>query len=227
MWYYYRWLHDDMPLMHFPDQLAAVPDPAVNRLLRANGFVPCAGIWEPVTAPATNFIDRFTAAWRPAPPFTAVGAMKYFDVRAHAPGIILQRSIDGDDTGGRLHLAWRLFGRRIVIWTARCRKKKRMISSSSRSFRVRRRRPSTRPMAWSGPGAARPHPPAEPGCLNRIPPSGRYVKEVSAWRFCTQGRCAGYCCRQTHKPGFNTQDRCASSRGRACHVARRVHQCSP
>ena len=108
LWYYNRWLNSDLPLMHFPADMEAVPDPAVNRLVRANGFVPCAGIWEPVAAPATRFVDRLTGAWKPAPPFTVVGPMKYFDRGAQAPGITLQRGSDSDDAGETLHLAWRL-----------------------------------------------------------------------------------------------------------------------
>ena len=108
MWYYHRWLKNDMPLMQFPDQLAAVPDPAVNRLVRANGFVPCAGIWEPVAAPATRFVDRFTGAWKPAAPFTVVGPMNYFVRGTCAPGLIVQSGSDSDDAGEKLHLAWRL-----------------------------------------------------------------------------------------------------------------------
>ena len=108
MWYYNRWLKNDVPLMHFPDKMEAVPDPALNRLVRANGFVPCAGIWEPVAAPATRFVDRFTGAWKPAPPFRVVGPMKYFDRGAQANGITLQHNSDSDDAGEKLHLAWRL-----------------------------------------------------------------------------------------------------------------------
>lgn len=108
LWYYSRWLKNDMPLMHFPAGMEAVPDPAVNRLVRANGFVPCAGIWEPVAAPATTFIDRFTGAWKPAPPYVIVGPMKYFELGAQAPGITLQGDSDSDHGGEKLHLAWRL-----------------------------------------------------------------------------------------------------------------------
>lgn len=110
MWYYHRWLKNDMPLMYFPADMEAVPDPGGDslRLVRANGFVPCAGIWEPVAAPATRFADRFTGAWKPAPPFKVVGPMKYFDLGAQAPGITLQRNGDSDDAGEEQHLAWRL-----------------------------------------------------------------------------------------------------------------------
>lgn len=108
LWFYNRWLRSDMPQMHFPEVLAAVPEPAVDRLVRVNGYLPCAGIWEPVAAPATRFIDRFTGAWKPAPPFRVVAPMNYFHVGAQAPGITLQGDIDSDHDGDKLHLAWRL-----------------------------------------------------------------------------------------------------------------------
>ena len=111
LWYYNRWLRNDLPLMHFPDDLEAVPDPAVNTFVRANGFVPFAGIWEPVAAPATRFIDRYTGAWRPQAPFKAVAPMKYFDRGAQAHAITLQDNSDSDDKGEKLHLAWRLLWR--------------------------------------------------------------------------------------------------------------------
>ena len=111
LWYYNRWLNRDLPLMHFPDDMEAVPDPAVATLVRAGGFVPCAGIWEPVAAPATRFIDRFTGAWRPQPPFRVVAPMKYFDHGTQANSITLQDTSDSDDKGEPLHLAWRLLWR--------------------------------------------------------------------------------------------------------------------
>lgn len=111
LWYYNRWLRNDLPLMHFPDDMEAVPDPAVNTFVRANGFVPFAGIWEPVAAPATRFIDRFTGAWRPQAPFKVVAPMKYFDRGAQAHAMTLQDNSDSDDKGEKLHLAWRLLWR--------------------------------------------------------------------------------------------------------------------
>ena len=111
LWYYNRWLLSDLPLMHFPDHLEAVPDPAVDAFVRAGSFVPFAGIWEPVAAPATRFIDRFTGAWRPQRPFKVVAPMKYFDHGAQAHVITLQNNSDSDDKGEKLHLAWRLLWR--------------------------------------------------------------------------------------------------------------------
>ena len=108
-WYYHRWLKRDLPLMHFPADMEAVPDPAVNSFVRGDGVVACAGIWEPVAAPASSFIDRLTGAWKPGPPFTVVGAMNYFTANSLAPAIMLQR--DGDHASEKLALAWRLLWR--------------------------------------------------------------------------------------------------------------------
>ncbi|MET0322984.1 MAG: Imm71 family immunity protein [Duganella sp.] len=108
LWYYNRWLIRDLQLMHFPPVLPAVPDPAIDILVRAEDFVPYAGIWEPVAAPASSWRDHFTDSWRPRPPFTVVGAMKYFSARSRAPGIMLAQDTDSNNADVKLDMAWRL-----------------------------------------------------------------------------------------------------------------------
>jgi hypothetical protein len=108
LWFYNRWLISDLPLMHFPPGLPVVPDPAIDILVRAEDVVPYAGIWEPVAAPASSWRDHFTGSWRPHPPFTVVGAMKYFTARSQAPGILLAQDADSNIADVKLDMAWRL-----------------------------------------------------------------------------------------------------------------------
>lgn len=108
LWYYNLALRRDLPVSPAPLILPAVPDPQVNRFARPDRIVPCAGIWEPVAAPASSLIGCFTGAWKPAAPFVVVGPMCYFNNRSFAPAISLERDSDSAHPAEKLHMAWRL-----------------------------------------------------------------------------------------------------------------------
>lgn len=83
------------------------PQPEDHIFVRANGFTPYAGIWEPVAAPEQSFWRRLTGAWKPQPPFEMVGAMAYFHPHSKAPRI----RIGSEDKCTKLNMAWRLLWR--------------------------------------------------------------------------------------------------------------------
>ena len=104
---YNQWLKNELKLTHFPPQLDTVPEPEDHIFVRANGFTPYAGIWEPVAAPEQSFGSRLTGAWKPQPPFEIVGAMAYFHPHSRAPRI----RIGSEDKCAKLNMAWRLLWR--------------------------------------------------------------------------------------------------------------------
>lgn len=105
--FYHQWLKKELQHTPFPGQLDQVPEPSNHIFVRANGRASCAGIWEPVAAPASSFLSRFTGSWKPRPPLQIVGAMAYFTPYSTAPRISIE-----DETGStKLNMAWRLLWR--------------------------------------------------------------------------------------------------------------------
>lgn len=105
--YYSKRLEEELAHMPFPAQLSAVPEPTEDVIIRANGWTPFAGIWEPVEAPERTFLSRFSSAWKPSAPFKILGAMCYFETHSRAPRL----SVDTPDGMKKLDMAWRLLWR--------------------------------------------------------------------------------------------------------------------
>lgn len=101
------WLQRVLKEELFPEQLAPVPDPAENTLVRSFGTTPCSGIWEPIEVPQVSWPRRLLGAPQPQPPFRIAGAMNYLHGGATAPCIGLETDSENSDRRTTWRLLWR------------------------------------------------------------------------------------------------------------------------
>lgn len=104
---YGNWMRDVLSKMHFPADLAEIPNPEEDVLVYTGRSIPFSGIWEPVEAPKTNSFSLFRKPQTPKGPFPIVACMNYLHGGSPAP----QASQETDDDILQTAVTWRLLWR--------------------------------------------------------------------------------------------------------------------
>jgi hypothetical protein len=103
---YGDWLRNELALLHFPENLPALPDPSDNVFIKTGDIIPCSGIWEPIDEKKTPLTRIFNRAVPPTRPFNPVGAMNYLHGGSKAPRITVETETDNIDFDTTWRLLW-------------------------------------------------------------------------------------------------------------------------
>jgi hypothetical protein len=103
---YGDWLRNELVLLHFPENLPALPDPSDNIFIKTGDIIPCCGIWEPIDEKKTPLTRIFNRAVPPTRPFNPVGAMNYLHGGSKAPRITVETETDNIDFDTTWRLLW-------------------------------------------------------------------------------------------------------------------------
>lgn len=103
---YGDWLRNELALLHFPENLPALPDPSDNVFIKTGDRIPCSGIWEPIDEKKTPLTRIFNRAVPPTRPFNPVGAMNYLHGGSKAPRITVETETDNIDFDTTWRLLW-------------------------------------------------------------------------------------------------------------------------
>ena len=103
---YGDWLRNELALLHFPENLPALPDPSDNVFIKTGDRIPCSGIWEPIDEKKTPLTRIFNRAVPPTRPFNPVGAMNYLHGGSKAPRITVETGTDNIDFDTTWRLLW-------------------------------------------------------------------------------------------------------------------------
>jgi hypothetical protein len=103
---YGDWLRNELALLHFPENLPALPDPSDNIFIKTGDIIPCSGIWEPIDEKKTPLTRIFNRAVPPTRPFNPVGAMNYLHGGSKAPRITVETETDNMDFDTTWRLLW-------------------------------------------------------------------------------------------------------------------------
>lgn len=101
---YGTWLQEQLPKMHFPEDLGDVPDPTDNLLVPTGEVIPVSGIWEPVEARKEQGFSLFKKARDSSGPFQVSGCMNYL----HAGSLAPKAGLETHDDNYEIDTTWRL-----------------------------------------------------------------------------------------------------------------------